>query len=161
MCRLINKLTFYRAVGIGLPATNFRLHGLRCDKWWDSMWNPVGVLYFFPFQPSVRFATLGFGVELLCSSYQIGFTSIKESGFSNPPIRRGEACLAHVPDQPIQSSGFYANGVKLQSPASRSARWVAHHPHDRTPTGFHNESTFHPAVTAENIRHLCERINGT
>ena len=23
------------------------------------------------------------------------------------------------------SSGFYANGVKLQSPASRSARWVA------------------------------------
>lgn len=34
-------------------------------------------------------------------------------------------------------------------------------PYDRTPLGFHIESTFPPAVTADNIRHLCERINGT
>ena len=55
----------------------------------------------------------------------------------NPPIRRGEACLAHIPechaerqipDQPIQIPCLYAKGVKLQSPASRSARWVTDHP---------------------------------
>ena len=34
-------------------------------------------------------------------------------------------------------TGCYANGVKLQSPASRSTRWVTDHPYDRTPTGFH------------------------
>ena len=34
-------------------------------------------------------------------------------------------------------SVFYAKGVKLQSPASSSARWVIDHLHDRTPTGFH------------------------
>ena len=30
-----------------------------------------------------------------------------------------------------------ANGVELQSPVSRSPRWVTDHPHHRTPTGFH------------------------
>ena len=34
------------------------------------------------------------------------------------------------PDQSIQTSGFYANGVKLRSPASHSARWVADRPYD-------------------------------
>ena len=29
---------------------------------------PLGFVIFCPFQPSVRYATLGFGVELLCSS---------------------------------------------------------------------------------------------
>ena len=42
-----------------------------------------------------------------------------------------EATNQHSP------TGFYANGVKLQSPVSRSARWVPDHPYDRTPTGFH------------------------
>ena len=36
-------------------------------------------------------------------------------------------------------SAFYANGVKPQSPASWSARWVTDHPHNRTPTGFHKK----------------------
>ena len=36
----------------------------------------------------------------------------------------------YCPDQPIQTSSFYANGVKLQSPASRSARWVTDRPND-------------------------------
>ena len=35
-----------------------------------SLWNPFGVRDLFPILPSVRFATLGFGVELLCSSFQ-------------------------------------------------------------------------------------------
>ena len=55
---------------------------------------------------------------------------ITEGGLSSPPIRRGDACVAHL---------FldYANGVELQSPASHSARWVTNHTYYRTPTGFH------------------------
>ena len=33
---------------------------------------PLGFEICCPFQPSVRYATLGFGVELLCSSFQFG-----------------------------------------------------------------------------------------
>ena len=36
----------------------------------------------------------------------------------------------YSPDQPFQTCAFYANGVKLQSPASRSARWVTDRPND-------------------------------
>ena len=33
---------------------------------------PLGFEIFYPIQPSVRCATLGFGVELRCSSFQFG-----------------------------------------------------------------------------------------
>ena len=33
------------------------------------LWNPFGVRNLLLFLPSVRIATLGFGVELLCSSF--------------------------------------------------------------------------------------------
>ena len=37
---------------------------------------PLGFVICCPFRPSVRYATLGFGVELLCCSFQCGVLEI-------------------------------------------------------------------------------------
>ena len=41
----------------------------------------------------------------------------------------------YCPDQPIRTSSFYANGVKLRSPASRSSRWGNRSPLLLNPSG--------------------------
>ena len=49
----------------------------------------------------------------------------------NPPgitSRKDRQERKEVP--PAPSSGIYANGVELQSPVSRSARWVTDHLYD-------------------------------
>ena len=49
---------------------------------------------------------------------------------------------------------FNANGVELQSPASRSARWVTDQTNDRTPTGFHKRRALGTPLSA--LSELCE-----
>ncbi len=119
---LLNNLAIYLAVGIGLPATN--MVGFDVEPRWGSL--------FFTHSNPVC-ASRHWALEWNCVAVHSRPDDVNES--------------LYCPNQAIQSSGFYANGVKLRSPASRSARWVADHPHHRTPTGFHNESTFHHSNT--------------
>ena len=61
--------------GLGVSAARCEFSEVRCGT-------PLGFVIFCPFQPSVRYATLGFGVELRCSSFEFG---VPEIPFNNTP----------------------------------------------------------------------------
>ena len=63
----------------------------------ESVWNPVGVRYFLPIPTQCALCDTGLWSGTALQFIPVRSASIKEGGFSNPPIRRGKARLAQIP----------------------------------------------------------------
>ena len=95
---------------------------------------PLGFNHMADRYPSVRYATLGSGVQRRWRKSQM-FESVDRANrraHLHPPFRSRMNCKA----------------VPLQSPVSRSAHWVELGNKQRTPTGFHIESHYRTKVTS-------------